>query len=144
MRWLRSFLNSDVLVGEPRDVVLIEAVLAASKLSIPFLTLYLVGARGFDYATAGLFVATRSQSPARGPAIWGCSPPHSPSATASVPGSAGTCFRWPDARPCGWAPPDALLCALIRRVITGRVEARILAIPGEPDRPGSGLPCGKR
>ncbi|MCB0911775.1 MAG: MFS transporter [Propionibacteriaceae bacterium] len=59
MRWLRSFLNSDVLVGEPRDVVLIEAVLAASKLSIPFLTLYLVGARGFDYATAGLFVAIR-------------------------------------------------------------------------------------
>ena len=59
MRWLRSFLSSDVLAGEPRDVVLIEAVLAASKLSIPFLTLYLVQARGFDYATAGLFVAVR-------------------------------------------------------------------------------------
>lgn len=59
MRWLRSFLSSDVLAGEPRDVVLIEAVLAASKLSIPFLTLYLVQARGFDYATAGLFVAIR-------------------------------------------------------------------------------------
>ena len=38
----------------------------------------------------------------------------------------------------------ALLCALIRRVITGRVEARILTVPSEPDRPGSGLPCGKR
>lgn len=59
MRWVRSFLSSDVLNGEPLDVVLIEAVLAASKLSIPFLTLYLVQARGFDYATAGLFVAVR-------------------------------------------------------------------------------------
>ncbi len=59
MRWVRSFVSSDVLVGEPRDVVLIEAVLAASKLSIPFLTLYLVQTRGVDYATAGLFVAVR-------------------------------------------------------------------------------------
>jgi MFS family permease len=59
MRWVRSFVSSDVLVGEPRDVVLIEAVLAASKLSLPFLTLYLVQTRGVDYATAGLVVAVR-------------------------------------------------------------------------------------
>lgn len=52
-------LSSEVLHGEPLDVVLVEAVLAASKLSIPFLTLYLVQARGFDYATAGLLVAVR-------------------------------------------------------------------------------------
>jgi MFS family permease len=59
MRWVRSFVSTDVLVGQPRDVILIEAVLAASKLSIPFLTLYLVQTRGVDYATAGLFVAVR-------------------------------------------------------------------------------------
>lgn len=59
MRWLRSFLPSDALKGEPRAVVLTEAVLSASKFSIPFLTLYLAQIHGFDYATAGLFIAVR-------------------------------------------------------------------------------------
>lgn len=59
MRWARSVLSSEVLRGEPLDIVLIEAVLAASKLTVPFLTLYLVHARGLDFASAGLIVAIR-------------------------------------------------------------------------------------
>lgn len=59
MRLVRSFLPSATLAGEPIVIILIEAVLAASKLSIPFMTLYLVQSHGLDYATAGLFIAVR-------------------------------------------------------------------------------------
>ncbi|MGC3952807.1 MAG: MFS transporter [Propionicimonas sp.] len=57
MRWLRFFLPSGALVGEPRTVVLLETVLAASKLTVPFLSLYLVQAHQLSYTVAGLFIA---------------------------------------------------------------------------------------
>lgn len=59
MWWVRSLLPSSALVGEPRTVVFLEAVLAATKLTVPFLTLYLVQVHHFDYATAGLLIAVR-------------------------------------------------------------------------------------
>lgn len=59
MWWVRFFLPSGALVGEPRTVVFLEAVLAATRLTVPFLTLYLVQVHHLDYATAGLLIAVR-------------------------------------------------------------------------------------
>lgn len=57
VRFLRLFLPSRSLAGEPVIVVFLETVLSATKLTTPFFSLYLVQEHGFSYAVAGLFIA---------------------------------------------------------------------------------------
>ncbi|MDR3070906.1 MAG: MFS transporter [Propionibacteriaceae bacterium] len=59
MRLIRLFLPAQGLTSEARWILFIEAALNASKVSVPFLTLYLAQCRGLSFAVAGLFLAVR-------------------------------------------------------------------------------------